>query len=161
MAEPIGEENSAGRNIGGDAKRTTLHGIDATLAERGARYGDFSDHADLAQKLQDVMRTWAPGTPSCIGWGKLSPVQKQALTVIADKIARILSGDPYYADNWHDIQGYAKLAEDRIETDRARTWARDERVALDRGVVARVRGLDQVQHPSCQYQRNLPRTTLD
>lgn len=49
------------------------------------------------------------------GWDRLSAVQKQALTVIADKIARILSGDPNYGDNWHDIQGYAKLAEDRID----------------------------------------------
>jgi hypothetical protein len=82
--------------------------VEATLAERGSRYGDFSDHAILAQGLQDAMRC-PPG------WGRLTAVQKQALTVIADKIARILSGDPNYVDNWHDIQGYAKLAEDRCE----------------------------------------------
>jgi hypothetical protein len=82
--------------------------VEATLAERGARYGDFSDHAIVAQGLQDVMRC-PPG------WAGLSAVQKQSLTVIADKIARILSGDPNYVDNWHDIQGYAKLAEDRCE----------------------------------------------
>jgi hypothetical protein len=45
----------------------------------------------------------------------LTPDKKQALDVIADKIARILSGDPEYKDNWHDIQGYAKLAEDRCK----------------------------------------------
>src|SRR5690606_10084595 len=32
------------------------------------------------------------------------------------KIARILIGDPNYADNWHDIQGYAKLVEERLPT---------------------------------------------
>lgn len=85
----------------------TLSAVEKTLAERGSRYGDFSDHAEIAQDLQDVMRA-APG------WDNLSKVQKQALTVIADKQARILSGDPNYADNWHDIQGYAKLAEDRL-----------------------------------------------
>ena len=78
-----------------------------TLAERGARYGDFSDHAGIAQGLQDRMRE-APG------WARLDAVKRQALTVIADKIARVLSGDPEYADNWHDIQGYAKLVEDRL-----------------------------------------------
>lgn len=83
-----------------------MSGVDATLAERGSRYGDFTHHADIAQHLIDEMRS-APN------WAKLSPDKRQALTVIVDKIARILNGDPDYRDNWHDIQGYAKLAEDR------------------------------------------------
>lgn len=85
-------------------------GIAATLAERGSRYGDFTDHAAIAQAQQDILRAQ-------VGWEKLTAVQKQSLTVICDKIARILSGDPNYADNWHDIQGYAKLAEDRLPKD--------------------------------------------
>jgi len=80
--------------------------VDNTLDERGARYGEFSGHARIAQDLQDVMRA-APG------WNNLDPVKRQGLTVIADKIARALNGDPEYRDNWHDIQGYAKLVEDR------------------------------------------------
>lgn len=92
--------------------------VEDTLKERGSRYGDFADHALIAQELQDVMHTgithdWN-GDPMT-GWARLSAVQKQALTVIADKIARILSGDPNYADNWHDIQGYARLAEERLD----------------------------------------------
>lgn len=78
-----------------------------TLAERGSRYGRFADHATIAQGIQDVMRA-APK------WEQLDQDMKQALSVIADKIARILNGDPFYGDNWHDIQGYAKLIEDRI-----------------------------------------------
>lgn len=89
--------------------------VEKTLDERGSRYGDFTDHADIAQRLQDAMREvpglYAGNSPN---WMRLSAIQKQALTVIADKIARILSGDPNYADNWHDIQGYAKLVEDRL-----------------------------------------------
>ena len=81
--------------------------VEKTLAERGERYGEFAVHAEIAQNLQDAMR-------EAKGWDRLTPVGKQALTVIADKIARILSGDPCYADNWHDIQGYAKLVEDRL-----------------------------------------------
>lgn len=84
--------------------------ITKTLQERGERYGDFSHHAMIAQALQEVMRN----VPSDYGWHKLSDVQKQSLTVIADKIARILSGDPNYADNWHDICGYARLVEERL-----------------------------------------------
>ena len=81
--------------------------VEKTLQERGARYGDFTDHAAICQGIKMLMMASA-------GWPRLSFVQKQALEVIADKIARILSGDPNYADNWHDIQGYAKLVEDRL-----------------------------------------------
>lgn len=93
--------------------------INKTLEERGSRYGDFTDHAAVAQALQNVMRNaYAPekdGPAKATNlWDKLPDTQKQALTVIADKIARILTGDPNYADNWHDIQGYAKLVEDRL-----------------------------------------------
>lgn len=109
------------KNIAMPAPIKSAGSVEATLAERGNRYGDFTDHAKIAQDLQDVMRRAVEhidagviGVNPVPAWNKLSPVQKQALTVIADKIARILSGDPDYADNWHDIQGYAKLVEDRL-----------------------------------------------
>jgi hypothetical protein len=81
--------------------------IDKTLAERGERYGQFRDHAVIAQDIKDAM--WHRD-----GWTRLAPDQKQALEVIADKVARILNGDPQYHDNWHDIVGYAKLVADRL-----------------------------------------------
>lgn len=82
--------------------------ITNTLEERGARYGQFIDHAAISQGIIQVL-TRAPK------WNRLAPDQRQALTTIADKIARILNGDPNYLDNWHDIQGYAKLVEDRLQ----------------------------------------------
>lgn len=87
-----------------------LDGIDATLNERGGRYGSFVHHARIAQALQDVLH----GEP---GWTALAADQRQALTVICDKIARMLNGDPNYRDNWHDIVGYAKLVDDRMKRD--------------------------------------------
>lgn len=81
--------------------------LTATLAERGARYGKFEDHAVIAQGLKDQM--WATE-----GWSRLAPDQRQALEVIQDKVARILNGDPDYTDNWHDIAGYSRLVEDRL-----------------------------------------------
>lgn len=81
--------------------------ISETLAERGGRYGAFINHATIAQGIQDVMRN-APN------WTALDPDMRQALSVIADKIARILNGDPYYEDSWHDIGGYSALVERRI-----------------------------------------------
>lgn len=35
--------------------------------------------------------------------------------MIFHKIARILNGDPNYADSWVDIAGYAKLVADELE----------------------------------------------
>ena len=84
-----------------------MSNVEKTLAERGDRYGDFSVHAGICQSLKELMMDQQ-------GWVRLDTTQRQALDVIADKIARILSGDPNYADNWHDIQGYAKLVEDRL-----------------------------------------------
>ena len=81
--------------------------IEATLKERGDRYGSFEHHAEIAQGLQDLMRAQE-------GWQRMAPDQKQALTVIMDKVARMLNGDPSYRDNWHDIVGYAKLVDDRM-----------------------------------------------
>jgi len=76
--------------------------IDKILEERGDRYGAFKDHAQLCQELKAVMRTGR-------SWHKASPSQRQALETIADKIARMLNGDPHYDDNWVDIIGYSQL----------------------------------------------------
>lgn len=81
--------------------------IESTLEERGNRYGSFEHHASIAQDLQRRMQMED-------GWSRLEDDQRQALTVIADKIARMLNGDPTYRDNWHDIVGYAKLVDDRM-----------------------------------------------
>lgn len=81
--------------------------VTKTLEERGARYGQFIDHATIAQGIQEVMLE-APN------WWRLKPDVRQMLVVLSDKIARILNGDPDYTDNYHDIQGYAKLVEDRL-----------------------------------------------
>lgn len=76
--------------------------IDDTLAERGARYGQFIDNATTAQRIKTIMR-------ATHRWDDLEPDMCEALDQIACKISRILSGDPTYADNWRDISGYATL----------------------------------------------------
>jgi hypothetical protein len=81
-----------------------------TLAERQKRYGHFIDHARITQVIKHAMRLGyaAPG------WERLTDDQKESLEMVAHKIGRILSGDPDYADSWHDIAGYAKLVDDRL-----------------------------------------------
>ena len=82
--------------------------IDATLDERGVRYGQFKDHATISQLLKATMQS----TP---GWVSLAPDQAEALEMVAHKVARILNGDPNYVDSWVDIAGYSKLVADRLE----------------------------------------------
>jgi Domain of unknown function (DUF6378) len=82
--------------------------LDATLAERGARYGKFTSHAGITQAIKTFMR--ATGK-----WGALQADQQEALEMVAHKIGRILNGDPDYADSWIDIAGYARLVADRLE----------------------------------------------
>lgn len=84
--------------------------INATLAERGSRYGKFIGHANITQYLKDAMRRLEK-------WDSLADDQKEALEMIQHKVARILNGDPNYADNWIDIAGYATLVADRLEGD--------------------------------------------
>jgi hypothetical protein len=39
---------------------------------------------------------------------------QEALELIASKFGRLLSGDPFYPDSWHDVGGYTTLVEQRI-----------------------------------------------
>lgn len=78
--------------------------IDKTLAERGARYGEFTVHAEITQALKRTMQA----TPK---WPSMRDDQREALEMIQHKIGRILNGDPDYIDSWTDIVGYTRLVE--------------------------------------------------
>lgn len=82
--------------------------VDNTLAARGSRYGKFNGVAQITQALKAEMRA----TPN---WDSLSFDKKEALEMIAQKIARILNGDPSYHDSWHDIAGYAELVASALQ----------------------------------------------
>jgi hypothetical protein len=88
-----------------------LEGIDATLAERGSKYGKFIDHATLTQKLKRVLHEHAVRHDKSFALD-----QAEALDMICHKLGRIVNGDPDYADSWVDIAGYAKLVADRLES---------------------------------------------
>lgn len=95
-----------------------MSNIDSTLNERGSRYGDFEDHAFITQDLKAVMQE----TPN---WDLLKADQKEALEMTAHKIGRILNGDPNYIDSWHDIIGYIRLVEQRLEREQAPASAKE------------------------------------
>lgn len=82
--------------------------VNEMLEGRAARYGEFKDHARISQELKRVMQ-------KTDGWHNLGASGRESLEMIAHKIARILNGDPTYADNWIDIAGYATLVANRLE----------------------------------------------
>ena len=82
--------------------------IEQTLKERGKTHGDFSDNGRITQGMKRL----AKSGPS---YDRLSDSSKEAIDMILHKISRMCAGDPYHTDNFHDIAGYAKLAETRME----------------------------------------------
>jgi len=86
-------------------------GIDATLAERGTKYGKFIDQAAVTYKLKNVLREHSSNHSKSYSYD-----QAEALDMICVKLGRIVNGSPDYADSWVDIAGYAKLVADRLQT---------------------------------------------
>lgn len=92
--------------------------VNATIADRGKRYGNFDGHAAITQAIKAVMSGFGYGpngyfnTSHHTNWNQLTASQREGLEMIAHKLGRILNGDPNWADSWHDIAGYAKLVED-------------------------------------------------
>lgn len=82
--------------------------VNNTLNERGDRYGNYSDVAGTTQQLIAIVESGA-------NYDHLNAEQKTSLFMICNKIARAVNGDPDYKDNWHDIAGYATLAERACE----------------------------------------------
>lgn len=71
------------------------------LVEREKTHGDFKHTAYCAQEIKETIAKWDTKG--------ISKVQREALDMIASKIARILSGNAKEKDHWDDIAGYAKL----------------------------------------------------
>lgn len=82
--------------------------INETLSQRQSTHGEFLTHALIAQSIKCQMF-------NAHGYAVLSAMQREALDMIAHKIARILNGNPDVHDHWHDIAGYATLVADKLE----------------------------------------------
>ncbi len=102
-----------------------MSSIDETLAERGARYGEFIDHANVTQCIKASI---ASGE----NWDTLDDDMKECLEMVAHKIGRIVNGDPSYVDSWTDIIGYTRLVEKRLIQDHAKLEAAKNRAELPR-----------------------------
>jgi hypothetical protein len=78
--------------------------VTETLDTRGNRYGEYRNVSRTAQFLKDTLRSGE-------SWDIMEPYMQESLDLIANKLARIVNGDPFYDDSWHDVGGYAKLVE--------------------------------------------------
>lgn len=88
--------------------------LTAVLDERGLRYGRFTGHAKISVDLKTIIAV------ALFDRGKaLADDQTEAMHMICHKIARIINGDPNYADSWIDIAGYAQLVADRLADEQA------------------------------------------
>ena len=75
-----------------------------TLEQRETRYGEYRNVSATAQQLKQTLRLGN-------SWFMMEPYMQESLELIANKLARIVNGDPFYDDSWHDVGGYAKLVE--------------------------------------------------
>ena len=78
--------------------------IEETIEIRDARYGGFKNVAHTSHAIKTAMR-------GSNGWYDLSNDKREALEMVAHKIARILNGNANYRDSWHDCIGYLRLIE--------------------------------------------------
>ena len=72
------------------------------ITKRQRTHGVYKEQAGLAQSIKDTFRKGK-------NWDALNNGQREALEMIAVKIARTLSGDYNFRDHWDDIVGYAQL----------------------------------------------------
>ena len=86
------------------AGRIVMKDVTETLDQRENRYGEYKNVSATSQWLKDIIH--AGGS-----WNAMEPYMQESLDLIANKLARIVNGDPFYDDSWHDVGGYAKLVE--------------------------------------------------
>ena len=92
--------------------------VKSILEERAKTHGDFRDVAELSQDLKNALRKhtakMSDRAPFSNSKSKTSS-QCEALDNIAQKMARIICGNPNEPDHWRDIAGYATLIVNDLE----------------------------------------------
>ena len=76
--------------------------IKDTLSTREGQYGKYEIVSQISQDIKKTMRQ----SPN---YYIMPNYARESLDMIANKMARLLNGDYYLNDTWHDIAGYAAL----------------------------------------------------
>jgi len=79
------------------------------LKQRGDRYGEYINVATTSQEIKRIIANGATIDEAA------EDDMRESLHMIANKIARIVNGDPYYKDSWQDIAGYAQLIVNKLD----------------------------------------------
>lgn len=93
--------------------------ISETLSTRENQYGQYKTVSQISQDIKKIMRQ----SPN---YYVMPDYARESLDMIANKMARILNGNYYLNDSWHDIGGYAALVvmtNEDLETERDHTDA--------------------------------------
>ena len=93
--------------------------ISETLSTREGQYGKYKVVSQISQDIKKIMRQ----SPN---YYVMPDYARESLDMIANKMARILNGNYYLNDSWHDIGGYAALVvmtNEDLETERDHTDA--------------------------------------
>ena len=93
--------------------------ISETLSTREGQYGQYKTVSQISQDIKKIMRQ----SPN---YYTMPDYARESLDMIANKMARILNGNYYLNDSWHDIGGYAALVvmtNEDLETERDHTDA--------------------------------------
>jgi hypothetical protein len=76
--------------------------INETLSTREGQYGQYRVVSDISQNIKSIIKD----SPN---YKAMPTYMRESLDMIANKMARILNGNYYLNDSWHDIGGYAAL----------------------------------------------------
>jgi len=79
-----------------------MRDVKKTLEDREEKYGHYKTVGEISQGIKAVMRT----SPN---YFIMPEYARESCDMIANKLARILNGNYYLNDSWHDISGYASL----------------------------------------------------
>lgn len=86
---------------------------ESLIADRGKVHGPWRFNASVQWQLKDVIRINLLAREN-VHARPLTVPQIEALDMICVKIGRIIAGDPFHADHWDDIAGYARLGRDAL-----------------------------------------------
>ena len=92
--------------------------VRTVLNERELTHGNFKECSEIIIQLKDTLKC-AKNYPL------LDSPLAEALDMMCVKIGRIITGDPFFKDHWHDIIGYGTLALESIvgtQEDEERTF---------------------------------------